>query len=68
MTLTKGNKWPVSDKTTVTSMVELGEAVHGQMKVQHKVDKNWTVAAHQSYNVAAKGDKYNLGFDVAYTL
>lgn len=67
-----GGKWAMSDKSTLNYMVEFGADAHAQAKFAHKVDKNWTVTAAQSFNCEHAGKKerkaYHLGFDVAYTL
>lgn len=73
------NDWPLqvvfsgnyklSKATSFGYSVEAREYMHGQCKFNHAVDKNWKVAAHQSYDMSKKAEKpYNLGFDVTYTL
>lgn len=56
-------------------MIELSEKPHAIAKWEHKVNKNWKVAAVQSYNMNHVGkdkgsvpDAYQVGFDVNYTL
>jgi len=65
-----GCKHVFSDKTTMNCSAELKQRVHAQAKFTHKLDKNWTVAAHQSFNTNSDKSKhpYQLGFDVNYTL
>lgn len=64
-----GGKYVLSKQTGFAYAIELGKQIHLQAKFDHKVDKNWKVAVHQSYDMNKKDEKpYNLGFDVTYTL
>jgi len=70
VTIGAGGKYILSKETTMGYSVELSAEPHAQAKFEHKLDKNWKVAAHQSFdcNQAAGKAPYKLGFDVAYTL
>jgi len=70
MSVAGSGKYVLSDKTTMNYSAEFGTWAHAQAKFTHKMDKNWTVAAHQSFNIAdvEKKHPYQLGFDVNYTL
>jgi len=70
MSVAAGGKYVLSDKTTMNYSAEFGNDNHAQTKFTHKHDKNWTFAAHQSFNIAdvEKKHPYQLGFDVNYTL
>lgn len=61
-------KYQLNKATGFGYSLECGAFNHAQAKWEHKVDKNWKVSAHQSYDMAQKNKPYNLGFDVAYTL
>jgi hypothetical protein len=65
-----GGKYVLSDKTTMNYSAEFGTKPSAQAKFTHKLDKNWSVASHQSFNIADVEAKhpYQLGFDVNYTL
>jgi len=68
-----GGKYVLSEKSSMGYMVELGETAHSIAKWEHKVDKNWKVAATQSFDMNLVGKKdaaapYQVGFDINYTL
>jgi len=65
-----GGKYVLSDKTTMNYSAEFKFFAHAQAKFTHKLDSNWTVAAHQSFNSNKVDTKhpYQLGFDVNYSL
>jgi hypothetical protein len=70
ITVGAGGKYVLSKETTMGYSFEFAAEPHAQAKFEHKLDKNWKVAAHQSYDCKAAENKpaYKLGFDVAYTL
>jgi len=70
MSIVAGGKYTLSDKTTMNYSMEMGTMPSAQAKFVHKLDKNWSVASHQSFNIADVEAKhpYQLGFDVNYTL
>lgn len=61
--------YTMSDASSMGYMFEMGKDAHLMAKFTHKIDKNWTVAARQSYDMANKdGQAYQLGMDISYAL
>lgn len=67
LTVAAGGKYALSGQTSMSYAAEFGAATHGQAKFEHKIDKNWKVSAHQSFD-CNKNNLYRTGFDVNYTL
>lgn len=66
-----GAHYALSDATHLKTCVEIGEHYGGHLKVEHKIDKNWTVEAHQEFcsaKLKVAGGPYDLGFKVHYKL
>jgi hypothetical protein len=67
--LAAGGRYQLNKSTGFNYAVEFSNTIHAQWKWDHKVDKNWKVAGHQSFDMANKGKQpYNIGIDVTYTL
>jgi len=64
-----GCKYALSNKSTLTFSSEWAENVHGFMKWNHKIDKNWALGITQSMDQSQeKSNMYKLSFDVNYNL
>lgn len=67
-----GGKYVLSRDSTLTYSLEFAKETSGQVKFDHKLDKNWKVSILQSFDcdrlAAGKRAPYDLGFNVAYTL
>jgi len=63
-----GGKYVLSGQTTMGYSFEFAEMAHAQAKFEHKIDKNWKVTAHQSFDMNNTKQQYRLGFDVNYNL
>lgn len=68
MKLVAGGKYVLSDATSMNYSLEAANKMHAQAKFSHTLNKNWSVSAHQSYDMAQEKLPYNLGFEVNYNL
>jgi len=72
--LKAGVAYELSDQTELSASGKWGEDYEVGMEVEHKVDKNWTISAAQSFNsgllgAAAKAPQpYHIGFTATYKL
>lgn len=69
--LKTGAVYKLGETSQVKSAIHVGEHWGEHLKVEHKVDKNWTVEAHQDFcsqKLGSKAGAYNLGFKVHYKL
>jgi len=66
--LVASGKCKMSDKSSMSYMVEGAEKVHCIGKYTHKIDKNWTGTVKQQYDMHNNDKPYALGFDVSYQI
>lgn len=71
ITVATGGKVAYSKSTSMAYGLEWTKSMHAQMQWAHKVDKNWSVAMHQSFDMNRLGSKrepYDIAFAATYTL
>ena len=69
--LRAGVSYELSDQTELSAAGNWGEHYDIGMDVEHKVDKNWTVTASQSFsseNLGSAQGPYHIGFTASYKL
>ena len=66
-----GVSYDLSDATSLDVSGSWGEGINVSQTVSHKCDKNWTVAATQTYdqeNLRKSQGAYHIGFGLTYKL
>lgn len=72
LVLAYGRQYQASDNTSVLMSLELEDDFAFAAKVQHRLNKHWTLGVNQVFDnrrkPANKRAPYDLGFDISYNL